>query len=90
MGIFSAPAPLEQAVQRLSASDVAARLNEHGDDLHNWENEFGVVTTLSHSLVKGMTLAPPPPPLKFHGIASDLSIARNRPPEHGSASLERT
>ena len=35
VGIFSAPAPLEQAVQRLSASDVAARLNEHGDDLHN-------------------------------------------------------
>jgi len=61
--IFSAPTPLEQAIQSLSASDIAARLNGHGDDLHNWENEFGVVTTLSHSLVKGMTLPPPPPPL---------------------------
>lgn len=81
-GVFTEPSlKVEQHAAPSSAGYKAARPIGHRDDLHHRGNEFGVVTTLTHSPVTGMddSFANPP---KLHGTASDLILSCNRPPEH--------
>jgi len=75
-GLLSSTTHLEQADQRPSADDKAARPSGHGVATSPRENEFGVVTTLTHSPANGTN-----PPPKFHGTAYDLCMSRNRPPD---------
>ncbi|XP_066323372.1 uncharacterized protein [Miscanthus floridulus] len=70
----------EQHAASASAGYKAARPNGHGIDPHHRENEFGVVTTYTHSPVTGTDNSSANPP-KFHGTAYDLVLSRNRPPE---------
>ena len=58
---------------------MAARPNGHRVEHHHRENEFGVVTTYTHSPVTGM--ADSSVPSKLHGTTSDLIQAHNRPPD---------
>ena len=74
------PVKLEQYAAPTSAGYPAARPIGHGDELHYRENEYGMVTTYTHSPVTGMDHPPDNPP-KIHGTASDLFLSRNRPPE---------
>lgn len=81
-GIFTEPpVKTEQYAASTSAGYKAARPIGHRDEHHQWENEFGMVTTYTHSPVTGMDNSPDPPP-KLHGTASDLFLSHNRPPEH--------
>ena len=70
----------EQHAASASAGYKAARPNGHGVDPHHRENEFGVVTTYTHSPVTGMDNSSANHH-KFHGTAYDLVLSRNRPPE---------
>jgi hypothetical protein len=71
-GIFTEP-PIksEQYTGTISAGYTAARPSGHGDEVHHRENEFGRVTTYTHSLVTSMDHYPDPPdpPPKSFGIA---------------------
>ncbi|CAD6263834.1 unnamed protein product [Miscanthus lutarioriparius] len=55
---------------------MAARPSGHGVDTPPRENEFRVVTTLTHSPANGTNSLP-----QFHGTAYDLYTARNKPPD---------
>jgi len=74
------PVKSEQHAASASAGYKVARPNGHGVDPHHRENEFGVVTTYTHSPVTGMDNSSANPH-KFHGTAYDLMLSRNRPPE---------
>ena len=75
------PVKSEQHAASASAGYKAARPNGHSVDPHHRENEFGVVTTYTHSPVTGMDNSPRNPP-KIHGTAYDLVLSHNRPPKH--------
>jgi len=70
----------KQHASPTSAGYTATRRIRHDDDTHHRENQFGVVSTYTHSPVTIMDPAPEPPP-KLHGTASDLILSCNRPPE---------
>ena len=69
----------EQHAAPSPAGYMAARPNRHRVKHHYRENEFGVVTTYTHSPVTGMTDSSAPS--KLHGTASDLIQAHNHPPD---------
>ena len=75
------PVKSERHVAPASAGYKAARPNGHGVDPHHRENEFGVVTTYTHSPLTGVDNSSANSH-KFHGTAYDLVLSRNRPPKH--------
>ena len=74
-GLIAYPPGVEQTDKRPSAVKMVARPSGHGVDPPPWENEFGVVTTLTHSPTNGTNSLP-----QFHGTAYDLYTARNKTP----------
>ena len=74
LGLIAYPPGVEQTDKRPSAVEMAARPSGHGVDTPPRENEFGVVTTLTHSPANGTNSIP-----QLHGTAYDLYTARNKP-----------
>jgi len=79
-GLIAYPPGVEQTDKRPSAIEMAARPNGHGGDTPPRENEFGVITTLTHSPVTGMADSSAHP-VKLYGTAYDLVLSHNRPPD---------
>jgi hypothetical protein len=73
-GLLSSTTHLEQADQHASADDKAAQPSGHGVDTSPRENEFGVVTTFTHSPANGKNSPP-----KFHVTTYDQCMSCNKP-----------